>query len=86
MNANVLHRWLKEHHTDGRHQLKALGASGGANVAAFIPLQLPAPTSSPEHTGPPIRLELRKGAMSMSVTWPVSAAADCANWVAALLK
>ena len=47
MNANVLHRWLKEHHRSGRHQLAAHSPAAAAApetaspLAAFIPLQLP---------------------------------------------
>lgn len=33
-----------------------------------------------------IRVELRHGATTMTVTWPVSAAADCAAWMRELLR
>ena len=78
MNANVLHRWLKEHRLSGRHQLAVHGP------AAFIALQLPAPAQQPETRE--IKVELRRGALSMVVTWPVSAAAELARWTAAVLK
>jgi transposase len=91
MNANVLHRWLKEHHRSGRHQLAAHSPAAAAAapetaspLAAFIPLQLPAPAQQPETRE--IKVELRKGALSMVVTWPVSAAAELASWTAAVLK
>ena len=90
MNANVLHRWLKEHHRSGRHQLAAhspvaAAAAGTASpLAAFIALQLPAPAQQPETRE--IKVELRKGALSMVVIWPVSAAAELASWTAAVLK
>ena len=92
MNANVLHRWLKEHHRSGRHQLAAhspAAASASASetaspLAAFIALQLPAPAQQPETRE--IKVELRRGAMSMVVTWPVSAAAELASWTGAVLK
>jgi len=32
------------------------------------------------------KLELRKGALSMVVTWPLSATADLARWTAAVLQ
>ena len=45
MNANVLHRWLKEHERNGCHQLVAANSSGSAVLAsptpAFIALKLP---------------------------------------------
>ena len=88
MNANVLHRWLKEHQRSGRHQLAAhspAAALGRAStLAAFIPLQLPAAAPQPEARE--IKVELHKGALSMVVTWPVSAAANCARWSAEILK
>ena len=33
-----------------------------------------------------IKIELRKGALWMVVTWSVSAAVQCANWRTAILK
>ncbi|MDO8773455.1 MAG: transposase [Burkholderiaceae bacterium] len=88
MNANVLHRWLKEHRRSGCHQLvnhspaAALGKT--SPLAAFIPVQLPSATPQPE--AQEIKVELRKGALSMALTWPVSAAAEFASWSAAILK
>ncbi|ABM35746.1 transposase [Polaromonas naphthalenivorans] len=90
MNANVLHRWLKEHHRSGRHQLAVHSPAAAAApetaspLVAFIPLQLPAPAQQPETRE--IKVELRRGALSMVVTWPVSAAAELASWTAALVK
>ena len=89
-NANVLHRWLKEHHRSGRHQLAAHSPAAAAApetaspLAAFIPLELPAAVPQPEARE--IKVELRKGALSVVVTWPVSAAAELASWTGAVLK
>ena len=85
MNANVLHRWLKEHQRSGCHALAAHRTPGIAPASpAFIPLALPAPTAISR--AQEIKVELRKGPLSMVVTWPVSATADLASWTAALLK
>ena len=88
MNANVLHRWLKEHQRGGCHQLPkpcvAALTEASSPAPAFIALALPPVT--PVHTEQEIKVELRKGAVSMTVTWPLSAAADLASWTAALLK
>ena len=85
MNANVLHRWLKEHQRGGRHQLvqahKHATAAVSSQGPAFIPLALPPAPKEYE-----IKVELRKGALSMVVTWPLSAGAALAGWTAALLK
>jgi transposase-like protein len=88
MNANVLHRWLKEHERNGCHQLVAARSSGSALATspapAFIALKLPTATQEP--TACDIKVELRKGALSMIVTWPISAAGDLAQWTRAILK
>lgn len=69
MNAIVLHRWLKEHERNGRHRLIGMVKSG-ASVAtsptpAFIPLKRP--TLMPEPGISDLKIELRKGALSMTV-------------------
>ena len=88
MNANVLHRWLKEHQRNGCHQLAEPGIRAIAGVPSqtpsFIPLSLPAATPAPKEQE--IKVELRKGALSMVVTWPLNAAVDLASWTAAILK
>ena len=90
MNANVLHRWLKEHARSGCHGQSGSGSASRSGVAlqqrtpAFIPLQLP--TSGPEPQAQPIKVEIRKGALTMSITWPASASADFASWATSILK
>ena len=88
MNANVLHRWLKEHQRSGCHQLPKPCVTAltetPSPAPAFIALALPPVT--PAHTEQEIKVELRKGALSMTMTWPLSAAADLASWTAVLLK
>ena len=100
MNANVLHRWLKEHANGGHHQLVKPGRPGKPHALAittfgllnppeppepaFLPLKLTAP--APELRDTQIKAELRKGALSMTIAWPVSAATQFASWATALLK
>jgi hypothetical protein len=91
MNANVLHRWLKEHQQSGRHQRMVCSATGQSlltspPVPAFIAVKLPA-TATPEPASSDlIKVELHKGAVSMILTWPTSAAADLVQWSRAILK
>ena len=91
MNANVLHRWLKEHQQSGRHQRMVCSATGQSlltspPVPAFIAVKLPA-TATPEPASPDlIKIELHKGTVSMILSWPTSAAADLAQWTRAILK
>ena len=88
MNANVVHRWLKEHTRIGAHQLSKPDASSAvaAKVAAVEFVQLPLPAAAVEPERQCIEVELRKGALTLRVTWPASLAADFASWTAALLR
>jgi len=76
LNANMIHTWRRE----------ARGAVTPAVTGAgeFVPLQL---AGSPVAAAvPPIRIELRQGATSVAIAWPVEAADACATWLRALLK
>ena len=90
MNANVLHRWLKEHEQDARHQLVGLSSSAQSlatsPVPAFIPIKLPTAAQAYEPTASEIKVELRKGAVSMIITWPTGAVDDLAQWTRSILK
>jgi transposase len=71
INANIVHKW--------RRLAGAVPLPG----ASFVPVALPAPTCT---TPSDICIELRRGATSMSITWPVAAAGDCAAWMRELLR
>ena len=59
--------------------------SGGEHKATvFVPLRLPAQPATA--TLPDIRIELRRGATLIAVTWPAGAAAECAAWMRELLR
>jgi hypothetical protein len=51
---------------------------------SFLPLALAAP--APPAPADEIRIELQRGATTIKVAWPASAAADCAAWLRELLK
>ena len=58
-----------------------------ANPPGFIPVKLGAVVHEPKP--PELKVELRKGALSMSITWPMSctgATADFVQWSRALLQ
>ena len=90
MNANVLHRWLKE--SSQAKQPIGSGAGTGANavdiagqiVPSFI--ALPLLTKPAESVQREITVEVRKGGLVMTVTWPMSAASEFASWSASVLK
>jgi len=71
INANVVHKWRR------------LAGAPPLPVASFVPVALPAPSCTPPAD---IRVELRRGATTMAITWPAAAAADCAAWMRELLR
>lgn len=76
LNANMLHTW--------RREARGRGGSPGRSTE-FVPLSLPMAAPVPS-TGAAIRIELRHGATSIAVAWPVEAADACAAWVRELLR
>jgi transposase len=78
LNANLVRRWLR----DGQ-VARDVVAVGGPPPSAFVEVPMPrasAPASEP------IRLELRRGASSVSLQWPASAAAECGAWLREWLR
>jgi transposase len=73
INANVVHKWRRE----------AGGALPALQAPAFVPVQLPPAACAP---APDIRIELRRGATSVSVTWPLEAAEQCGVWMRELIR
>ena len=76
INANVVHGWRK-----------LARERGGAAIVPrqFVPVALePAPTQACVERD--IEVELRRGAVTMKVTWPQSARADFAAWTRELLR
>ena len=96
MNANVLHRWLKEWE-QGRHRLgpDASTLAVTAPTPAFIPVNLstvltpPAedpPTATPPTAAHSIRIDCQRAGLSVTVLWPLSGAAECAQMLRELLR
>lgn len=91
MNANVLHRWLKDQPRSTRHQTgngactdAAILSTSRPELASFIPL--PLPIKPPEPVEREIKVDVRSGSLVMTITWPLSAASDFAHWSACVLK
>ena len=72
INANVVHKWRRQ----------TCGVSA-VQEPAFIPVSLPPPACVP---APDIRIDLRRGATSVTLSWPLAAAEQCAAWMRELLK
>ena len=90
LNANVVYRWLREDagvdagadagvHADAG----SLAVMGGRPGAEFIAVQLPPP---PAAQSPAIRLEMRRGASTVTVSWPLQGAGECAAWLREWLR
>ena len=75
INANIVHKW--------RRQATGAGALAPMMQPSFVPVSLPPASCAP---APDIRIELRRGATSVSLTWPLTAAEQCALWMRELLK
>ena len=89
VNANLLRRWVRAAEMRSGtglpdalpNALPAPARRVTETPAAFIPMQLPAKTAVAD-----IRIELRRGATSISVAWPTDAATECAAWMRELLR
>ena len=83
INANLLRRWVRAvevRPSDEAVQRLAV-PTVPAPSAAFVPMQMPTRAAAAD-----IRIELRRGATSISVTWPAGAATECAAWMRELLR
>lgn len=76
LNANLVHKWRRQ----------AAGAKPSVTapqMTTFIPMTM-APAVAP--VAEDIRIELRRGALAVNVTWPLTSSAQCAGWLRELLK
>jgi len=85
INDNVVHRWRQL----ARQQRSALHGAGdaqpsGERPAGFVPLALPAPDAPPVTTE--VRLDIRRGAVTVGVAWPEKALGELAGFARELLK
>ena len=82
LNANLLRRWVaaREEQDVAREARQSMSAP----PAEFIPLKLEAPGVAPTSTE--IQIEVRRGAATVTVRWPLCAAADCAAWLQGWLR
>ena len=87
LNANLLRRWVAA--AERAEQAGAIAARSIVQVgslpamAAFVPVEV---QKSPVVTSQEIVIELRRGAMVVKVSWPLTAAASCAAWLGELLR
>jgi transposase len=86
VNANLVHRWLRLAMTTPAPAAKAHERPAEGGGGEFVALQLPAPPVVAAPLVPDIRIELRRGATSVTVSWPVTGASECAAWLREWLR
>lgn len=77
INANLVHKWRAQ-------ALKRQDIAAATNAATFIPVPMLAQSTATATTD--LRMELRRGAVTLTVCWPMSAAMECAAWVREVLR
>ena len=81
LNANLLRRWVA-----AQEELHAAGQARESMIvpaAEFVPLQLGTADATASQE---IVIEVRRGAATVTLRWPRSAAADCAAWLRGWLR
>lgn len=81
INANLLRRWVVE-----AERAEAVSTVprvlSAPRAESFVALAMPAKASE----SAPIRVEVRRGSLTVSVQWPSSAMHECAIWLREVLK
>ena len=101
LNANLVHQWRRGRGTAAATVATAAAApvpiieatAACATTPTFIPVELPpvpnlvAAVSAPvPEVAHELHIELRRGAVTVNVRWPVHAAAQCAAWMREVLR
>ena len=88
INANLVRRWVKEAEVGTKMDDAASEPDATKPATAptpkFLPVSLPTPAPAPVTAD--IRIELQRGTTAVTVTWPASAASECAAWMRELLR
>ena len=82
VNANLARRWVVDAERRSGGQLAMAMVASGVAPTAFVPLGLPPAAPAPAD----IRIELRRGATAIHLSWPCAAASECAAWMRELLR
>jgi len=90
LNANLVHKWRRAVQTVQATQATTTRPAAIAlpqgGTGGFVALAMPSQAAAGAVLLADIRIELRRGATTMAVTWPTAAAADCAAWMRELLR
>ena len=90
VNANIVHRWLREHESQGLHSKPAflpvtLHPESESSSLTLSSSVNSAPIS-PQTEQPAIRGEVWNGNNTVTVTWPASEASSCGAWLSEWLR
>lgn len=91
LNANLVHKWRRGYGAavvQRATRVTGVIATAGEFVALSLPSSLPSPSPTPTLAPAPadIRVEVKRGATTVMVTWPTSAAGACAAWLRELVR
>lgn len=87
VNANLARRWIIDAREPAHEVVEMqrseseVAATKSALPPPFVPVTMPSTPALSE-----IRVEFRRCSMTINVTWPVAAAAECAAWIRELLR
>lgn len=82
LNANLVRRWVAA--CEARQTMAPAREPMIVPSADFVALPLEAPSAPAASQD--IVIEVRRGAATVTVRWPCSAAVDCANWLQGWLR
>ena len=80
INANLARRWVVA--AVQRSGAQSAAVTSGVASTSFVPLTLAPSVLAPAD----IRIELRRGATIINVSWPCAGASECATWLRELLR
>jgi transposase len=84
INANIVHGW-RQSARQAAHQVARQSDEPATKPQTFVPVVIAPPRQQPK-ANDPIEVELRRGAVTLKISWPQTASADFAAWTRELLR
>lgn len=81
LRANLVHKWLRKLASPLKPRAKAGAANTSAQAAGFVAVRVSTPQPGVMAAPADIRIELRRGATTVKVSWPAQMASECAAWL-----
>jgi transposase len=85
LNANLLRRWLAEHRDRPQGERGVSGEDKPGSPQSVTPVPVAVSASEVEPSGA-IKIEIHRQQAVFEITWPVSQATSCAQWLRELLQ